>query len=130
MSLWPSSNRHVSAKDVTVVQFYLGTQNKNKMEINEIKKDLYKSKAMAKFSHYEDGKLFYTIDVGEEKFIFPIATVENDYIEPEFEGEDEREILKLSEDLGKTKFHSEIRGSELIRWISKSIDKNEFIKIG
>ena len=35
----------------------------------------------------------------------------------------------LSEDLGSTSFNNEIKGSELSRWISKAIDKEEFIKI-
>ena len=36
----------------------------------------------------------------------------------------------LSEDLGETSFGSKVKGSELIRWISKAIDNDEFIKIG
>jgi hypothetical protein len=36
----------------------------------------------------------------------------------------------LSGDLGTTDFRSEIKGSELSRWIAKAIDQNEFIKVG
>ncbi len=95
------------------------------MDKNEVKKDLYKSKNMASFSHYVAGNLYYNIIVLDELYQFPIATVE------------EREVIfdsvpsiKLSEDLGTTEFGSKIKGSELNRWISKAIDKGEFIKVG
>jgi hypothetical protein len=41
----------------------------------------------------------------------------------------EVETVVLSSDLGTTSFSAEIKGSELNRWISKSIDNGEFIKI-
>jgi hypothetical protein len=46
------------------------------LDINEIKKDLYKSKNMAKFSHYQSGNLFYEIEFLGGKYQFPIATNE------------------------------------------------------
>lgn len=91
------------------------------MEINfknEVKKDLYKSKAMASFSRYENGNIYYNVHVLEKLYIFPISVIEKN---------DEGEI-KLSEDLGTTKFHSGIKGSELIRWILKAIDNETFIE--
>jgi hypothetical protein len=100
------------------------------LELNEVKKDLYKSKEMAKFSHYQKGRLFYEVKILEGTYLFPIHTVEVDYIEPEFLGEDEREIIKLSEDLGDTSFLNEIKGSELIRWIGKAIKNEEIKKVG
>ena len=99
------------------------------MNVNEVKKDLYKSKVNAKFSHYAEGKLFYTVKLNDGNYMFPIKTIETDYIEPLNEGEDEREIIILSSDLGSTPFNSEMRASELNRWVAKSIEKNEFIKI-
>jgi len=92
---------------------------------NEVKKDLYKSKNMAKFSHYVSGNLYYNVELSVGVYQFPIATVE------------EREVIfdsvpsiKLSEDLGTTEFGNQIKGSELNRWISKAIDKGEFVKVG
>jgi hypothetical protein len=99
-------------------------------DINEIKKDLYKSKNMAYFSHYQSGDLFYNVVVMDALYQFPIAVVETDYIEPFEEGEDEREIIKLSEDLGSTPFEAEMKGSELIRWMQMAIKKEQFIKVG
>ena len=91
---------------------------------NEVKKDLYKSKNMAKFSHYVSGNMYYVVELTDGLYQFPIATVEL------FGGSyDTGELYKLSEDLGTTTFENEIKGSDLNRWISKSIDKNEFIKI-
>ena len=80
----------------------------------EVKKDLLKSKTMARFSHYCHGNLYYNIVVMEELYQFPIST----YSYP-----------NLSEDLGTTDFNFEIRGSELARWISKSIKSETFIKL-
>jgi len=92
-------------------------------DINEIKKDLYKSKNMAKFSHYISGNLYYTVELANGVFQFIIPTVE------ESESFDTEGSVKLSSDLGSTSFEKEMRGSELIRWIQKSINSNDFIKV-
>jgi hypothetical protein len=97
----------------------------NIMNANEVKKDLYKSKNMAKFSHYVSGNLYYTVELAIGTYQFPIATVEDR--EPIF---DSVPGIQLSEDLGTTEFAAEIKGSDLNRWIAKAIDKGEFIKIG
>lgn len=99
------------------------------MEKNEIKKYLYKKKElMAVFNYYLSGNLYYSIQL-EDGYRFPIATVETDYIEPLEEGEDEREIIVLSSDLGITPFEREIKASLLNRWIDKAVDNGDFIKI-
>jgi hypothetical protein len=85
------------------------------LEINEIKKDLYKSKVMANFSHYVSGNLYYEVQIMGSKYLFPIST----YSYP-----------NLSEDLGTTAFNAEIKASELIRWIGKALEKGELIKVG
>jgi hypothetical protein len=95
----------------------------------EIKKDLFKSKAMAKFSHYIAGNLYYNIEVFGDTYEFPISTVEKVIETDSFERE-EIQTLRLSSDLGTTRFESEIRGSELSRWISKAIKAETFIKLG
>jgi hypothetical protein len=105
------------------------------MELNEIKKDLYKSKAMAKLSHYVSGNLYYTVELADGVYQFPIATVETslEYIHPENQGvyDDEPtiETLQLSSDLGTTTFESEMKGSDLNRWITKAVSNGEFTKI-
>lgn len=88
---------------------------------NDVKKDLYKSKVNAKFSHYAEGKLFYTVELTDGTYIFPIKTVELI--------DQESSEIQLSSDLGATPFNAEMKGSDLNRWISKAIDTNEFIKI-
>lgn len=99
----------------------------------EIKKDLMKSKNMANFSHYCAGNLYYNIVVMEELYQFPISTVEEG---PTFNDDEsglsmyETETVVLSSDLGTTNFNSEIRGSELARWIAKAIKNETFIKVG
>jgi hypothetical protein len=105
------------------------------MNANEVKKDLYKSKNMASFSHYVSGNLYYNIIVFEELYQFPIATIEEIIESVSMDMGDyntTRSIktgIKLSEDLGTTTFEAKMKGSELNRWISKAIDKGEFIKI-
>lgn len=97
------------------------------MDKNEVKKDLYKSKNMAKLSHYVSGNLYYNVELSDGTYQFPIATVEERLIHESTM----REIssIKLSEDLGTTTFENEMKGSDLNRWISKAIDKGEFVKI-
>jgi hypothetical protein len=101
------------------------------MEKNEVKKDLYKSKNMAKFSHYVSGNLYYRVELSDGFYQFPISTVESEkryytYGETAIVLED---AMKLSADLGTTAFEAEMKGSDLNRWISKAIDNNEFIKL-
>jgi hypothetical protein len=106
------------------------------MNKNEVTKELYKSKAMAKFSHYIGGNLYYMVEVFGELYQFPISTIEPRQIMiggmDEMDGPADAEYIetiKLSEDLGTTRFEGEVRGSELNRWIGKAIDTNNFIKI-
>lgn len=42
----------------------------------EVKKQLLKSKVMAKFSHYVSGNLYYTVELEEGIFQFPISTID------------------------------------------------------
>ena len=91
---------------------------------NEIKKELYKSKVMANFSHYCSGNLYYKVELIDGIYQFPIATIEKD---EEASADADFEINTLSSDLGTTSFNSEIRASELNRWIDKAINNETFI---
>jgi hypothetical protein len=96
-----------------------------KINETEVKKELMKSKVNAKFSHYVSGNLYYTVELVDGVYQFPISTVDNYYSRTdETEG-----VYELSSDLGTTSFCNEMRGSELNRWIAKAIKKDEFIKI-
>ncbi len=46
------------------------------MDINEIRKDLYKSKEDAHFSHYCAGSLYYNVKLSDGTYQFPVATTE------------------------------------------------------
>lgn len=130
---------------------------------NDVKKELYKSKAVAKLSHYTSGNLYYTVELSDGTYQFPMLTTEqnksslivelidteikslseslengdeflfltNDEVKQKITDlESEREkIIVLSSDLGSTSFYAEMKGSDLNRWISKAIDKGEFIKV-
>lgn len=86
--------------------------------INEVKKDLYKSKNDAIFSHYSNGNLYYNVDVLDGTYQFPIATIENIGYG-----------LQLAEDLGTTPFTAKMYGAHLNRWIQRAIENDEFVKI-
>lgn len=135
-----------------------------KINETEVKKELMRSKVNAKLSHYVSGNIYYTVELADGIYQFPISTVDtgtlseiNDtemviddiegggvqdfdkkiYDKKALQGDNEgmvgeyREIefTRLSSDLGTTTFSNEMRGSELNRWISKAIKKDEFIKI-
>jgi hypothetical protein len=94
----------------------------------EVKKELFKSKEVAKLSHYVSGNLYYTVKLESGVYQFPISTIQKEEVMDSFE----REFIptiKLSEDLGTTTFSAEMRGSELNRWIVKAIKSGEFIKV-
>ena len=97
------------------------------MDKNKVKIELYKSKVMAKFSHYVSGNLYYTVEMEEGIFQFPIETVDRTSYGTEETAY--RDSYELSSDLGTTSFYNQMKGSELNRWISKAIDKGEFTKV-
>ena len=104
-----------------------------KISANYVKKELYKSKVNAKFSHYTSGNLYYTVELTDGVYQFPIKTIEEG---PTMNNDEsglsmyEVETIVLSHDLGTTSFENEMKGSDLNRWISKAIDADDFVKIG
>lgn len=90
-----------------------------------VKKELYKSKAVAKFSHYVSGNIYYKVDLEDGTYQFPMSTVDEGVNSPE-----SRKMYYLSEDLGTTPFYAEMKGSDLNRWIVKAIESGDFVKIG
>jgi hypothetical protein len=101
------------------------------MNANDVKKELYKTKVNAKFSHFDEKKMFYTVELESGKYIFPIPTVVKRTITI-MDGEDVLatiETEKAAPDLNGASFSNEIKASELNRWIVKAIEKDEFIKV-
>ena len=96
------------------------------LDLTTIKKDLYKSKVNAIFSHYCAGNLYYTVMIEGSKYQFPLETVEYDQDGSTFNVGN----CSLSSDLGTTVFGAEIKASELIRWIGKALEKGELTKVG
>jgi hypothetical protein len=124
------------------------------MNTNEVKKELYRSKANAKFSHYTAGNLYYTVEMSDGTYQFPIPVTEQVadlakqaedfakwYVEnntgvlgPDdfvniFKAGARVGTFKLSSDLGTTSFCAEVKGSDLNRWIAKAIEKDDFVKV-
>jgi len=104
------------------------------IDANFVKKELYKSKAVAKMSHYAEGELFYDVELSTGTYRFPISTIDEktDYqVNYEEPGADELEFdyIELSADLGTTPFYVEMKGSDLNRWIAMAIKSGKFMKI-
>ena len=102
------------------------------MEKNEVKKYLYRNKELkAVFNYYLAGKLYYSVQLEDGVYQFPINTVEVDYIDnPNDPEADKIEVVTgLSTDLGITPFEREVKASLLNRWIDKAIDKQIFVKL-
>lgn len=101
------------------------------IDINAIKKDLYKTKTQAKFYHYSSGKLYYEFDALDGTFIFPIEVTEKvtKTIECKEVFVEVHNVTQLSSDLGSTNFGTEIKASDLNRWILKAFMSDELIKI-
>jgi len=104
------------------------------MELTEIgvKKELYKSKAMANFSRYENGVLYYTIQLEDGLYEVPLhleeevtlSTTANEEMVSEFT------IKMPTADMKGASFGPEVKGSDLNRWIAKAMKTGEFKKIG
>jgi len=98
------------------------------MKPTEVFKELLKTKVNAKLSHYCSGNLYYTVQLEDGGlYQFPIETIEKVTVKDK--PEVELPFIKLSSGLGTTQFDSEIKASFLNRWITKAIEKGEFIKI-
>ena len=65
---------------------------------------------VAKFSYACCGVLYYVIEVGDEKYQFLVD-------------------MNNKEDVGATSFVSEYKGITLMRYIRKSMESGDFIKI-
>lgn len=105
------------------------------MDINEIKKDLMRTKAEAKLMYYDpaNGDLMYEVTVLGKQCVFPIHTVQSRKVMTggfdEMDGPADAEYLetiKLTDDLKGARFEPVMRGSSLIRWIQQAFEKNEF----
>lgn len=118
------------------------------MNTNEVKKELYKSKATAKLVRVVSGTMYYEVKLENGTYQFPILTVDQVTtplfkIDPATDNQadlyrsrsgfgyikSEEQYYTLSSDLGTTAFESEMKASDLNRWIAKAIEKEEFIKV-
>ena len=105
------------------------------IDVNTVKKDLYKSKATAKLSHYVGGSIYYTVELPDGTYQFPMITTEERKFKLVEETADGDVTLhsftykELSSDLGTTPFYAEMKGSDLNRWIAKAIKTGEFVKV-
>jgi len=103
------------------------------MELTEtdIKKELYKTKAMANFSHLENGKAYYQIMLDGSMYQFPLALEEEKTLKIMIDDEvvSTTKIMVPTSDMKGASFGICVRGSELNRWIAKAIKSENLIKI-
>ena len=113
------------------------------MNATEVKKELYKSKVDANLEFVREGKMYYSVKLEDGTYLFSIDTVEkvnttlykldpktqtSPTVDMMYVRVDEK-FYTLSSDLGVTDFSAQMKASDLNRWISKSIEKGEFVKI-
>lgn len=110
---------------------------------NDVKKELYKSKANATLKSVVSGTMYYAVQLEDGLYQFPIETVEpvtSTLYRLEAKTQTsptvgltymkvEEKMFTLSADLGTTSFDTEMKASDLNRWIAKAIEKGEFVKI-
>jgi hypothetical protein len=111
--------------------------------VNDVKKELYKSKVNAKLTSVVSGTMYYTVPLEDGLYQFPIETVEavkrplyvleaKTQTSPKIDltyTKVEETLYVLSADLGTTLFDMEMKASDLNRWIAKAIEKGEFVKV-
>jgi hypothetical protein len=98
----------------------------------DVKKELYKTKAIATYNHIEDGKAYYDVEYKGVLHQFPldlfetkkVSTLIGDGVVSTFD------IQVPAADMNGASFGQEVRGSELNRWIARAIKTGNFIKIG
>ena len=103
----------------------------SKIDANEIKKELYRTKADAVLARYEKGNLYYNVEVNNGLYQFPISVVSctpEKLVVPTTAGTIEKsvEVMKLAEDLGSTPFTPVMPARHLNRWIEKAIEWGDF----
>jgi hypothetical protein len=107
-----------------------------KVDKIEVKKDLYKSKAIAKLMYYNpnNGDLMYSVQALGKTYEFPIHTIQNTTIKHKFSKFEEKAFvdieigtIKLNDELKGAQWPPEIKGSDLNRWIGQAIDAGEFV---
>lgn len=104
-----------------------------KVDINEIKKDLMKTKEMARLLYYDpsNGSLIYTFNALGKNWVFPIKTVHKTTYNKKISETNEILVevfvptIKLADDLKGSRFEPELRASLLIRWIQEAIYNDE-----
>ena len=107
-----------------------------KLSLNEIKKDLYRTNTIAKFIHYDNGKLVYEVDILDSRYQFPISVVQDIYETVNQDmgdgltvGKSKKVGVKLADDLGGAIFGVDVEAKHLNRWISKAFENKELMKI-
>lgn len=80
------------------------TTNVSTISATDVKKELYKTKVNAKFSHYVSGNAYYKVQLTEGVYQFPISTVEKNSLSSiealvNYKvGELSKELIKLNPD--------------------------------
>lgn len=88
---------------------YMKIAKEEKMKVEHTIKEIVKDNT-AKFSHYVDGNMYYTVDVGNVRYMFHINIFDR-------------------EDLGTTTLLPEYKAITLMRYIRKSMESGNLIRI-
>ncbi len=107
------------------------------MDKLQVQKELMRSKSMATFDRYENGDLFYNFDFEGATYQFPIPTIDEVHINQTIVDESgvsadiiiTAKVHRPTPDVKGAAFCTEMRASELFRWIKKAIDKDKVILV-
>ena len=108
------------------------------MDKLQVQKELMRSKTIAKFDRFENGDLFYNFEFDGSGYQFPIPTIDEVHInlpvidEAGVVMDDLRIVGKIhrpTPDVKGAAFGTDMRASELFRWIKKAIDLDKVVKI-
>lgn len=92
------------------------------MNKTDIQKDLYKTKVDATFDRFDNGKLYYNVEIMGEPYQFPINTLEKNVSDTTF-------VYIIATDIKGAAFRTQMPARELFRWIAKAVDSNDLIKL-
>ena len=100
------------------------------MTNTDIQKDLLKNKTVATLDRFENGKLYYNIDILGDTYQFPVDTLMSKELTYINEHKEVHIVLDVpAVDVNGAAFSREMRGSELFRWIAKASNNGDLMKI-
>lgn len=91
--------------------------------VNELVKTLFIEKTIAILDRYQNGELYYRFEVAGVRYEVSIPVINRAIIW------DQEQLYSKASDVGATAFYSEMRASELMRWIKPAAMTEGLVKL-